>query len=103
MIKKYIYYFIHRIKYKTYVVPNKFGRLTPIKFDYADNDILSKICKFYYKKNINVNITNKKISTCVLTHFVTESKLDNKSTDGEFEYFKYKLNNHINTNFNLTG
>jgi hypothetical protein len=69
------------------------GRLTPIKFDYADNWMLNKMCKLYYKKKSNININNKNIQSSLLINFILKSKTQNK--ENEFEYFEKQLKSYL--------
>jgi len=71
------------------------GRLTPVKFDYADNWTLNKITEHYYKKRTTIDITDKQISSCILIDFVMQTKFNKKRN--EFDNFERLLRDRVNS------
>jgi hypothetical protein len=67
------------------------GRLTPIYFGYADNNMIKDMCKFYYDKEFEIkeDISKFKITPSYLMHIACESKIT-IDTD-PYEYFINKL------------
>jgi len=71
----------------------RYGRIQPVKFDYADDWFLKKLTKYYYKTTTSINITKRNIAPCVLINMVMQSKAQNNRD--EFDYFEQALNEYL--------
>jgi len=71
----------------------RYGRIQPVKFDYADDWFLGKLTKHHYKTKTKISITDKNIAPSVLVNMVVQSKAQNNCS--EFDYFEQALNEYL--------